>query len=86
MDEYRNLAMRQDLDRLAAEDERGDAVAAVRGHENQVAAFRVRSIDDRLVGMLMLDLDSLACDAGSLRRAGAGAKDFLGMPLHACFY
>ena len=32
MDQHRNLAMREDLDRLAAEDDRGDAVAAVRGH------------------------------------------------------
>jgi hypothetical protein len=34
MDQYRDLGMREYLDRLAAEDERGDAVAAVRGHDN----------------------------------------------------
>ena len=29
MDQHRNLAMREDLDRLAAKNDRGDAVAAV---------------------------------------------------------
>ena len=62
--------MREDLDRLAAKDDRGDAVAAVRGHDDQVAAFRCRGIDDRLVGMLMLDLDRLAGDTRCLRRIG----------------
>ena len=32
--------MREHLDGLAAEDDRGDAVAAVRGHDDKVAAFR----------------------------------------------
>ena len=34
MDQHRNLAMREDLDRFAAEDNRRDAVAAVRGHDD----------------------------------------------------
>jgi hypothetical protein len=34
MDEDRDLAMGQDLDRLAAEDDRGDTVAAVGGHDD----------------------------------------------------
>jgi len=34
VDEYRDLAMREDLDRLAAEDDRRGAVAAVRGHDD----------------------------------------------------
>ena len=51
--------MREDLDRLAAEDERGDAMSAVRGHYDQVAVFRLRGGDDRLVGMLMLELNRL---------------------------
>jgi hypothetical protein len=57
--------MGENLDRLAAEDERGNAVAAVRGHDDEIATFRLRSIDDRLVGMFILDLDRLAYDAGS---------------------
>ena len=31
--------MREDLDRLAAEDDRGDAVAAVRRHDDSIAVF-----------------------------------------------
>ena len=58
MNQNRDLAMRQDLHRLAAEDDRSNAPAAVRGHDDQVAAFRVRSIDDRPVGMLMLEMKS----------------------------
>ena len=85
MDQHRNLAMREDLDRLAAEDERGDAMSAVRGHYDQVAVFRFCSVDDRAVGMLMLDLDRLACDACCLGSVGGGAKSLLGMLLHACF-
>jgi hypothetical protein len=34
MDEHRNVAMREDLDRLVAEDDRRDAVAAVRGRDD----------------------------------------------------
>ena len=76
MDQYRDLGMREYLDRLAAEDNRGNAVAAMGGHDNEVTAFRHRGIDDRLVGMLMLDLYHLACDARCLRRVGDGAKSF----------
>ena len=41
MDQYRDLGMREYLDRLAAEDDRGDAVAAMRGHDDNVTAFRL---------------------------------------------
>ena len=51
------------LERLASEDDRGDAVTAVRSHHDKVATFRLRGIDDHPVGMLMLDADQLACDA-----------------------
>jgi hypothetical protein len=34
MDKHWDLAMREDLDRLATEDDRGNAMAAVRGHDN----------------------------------------------------
>jgi hypothetical protein len=40
MDQYGDLGMCEYLDRLAAEDERGDAVAAMRGHDDKVTAFR----------------------------------------------
>jgi hypothetical protein len=63
MDEYRDLGMCEYLDRLAAQEDRGHTVAAVRGHDDKVAGFRRRGIDDRLVGMLMLEMDQLAQDA-----------------------
>jgi hypothetical protein len=63
MDQYRNLGMREHLDRLAAEEDRGDAMAAMRCHDDKVTAFRFRGIDDRLIGMLMLDMNHLAGDA-----------------------
>jgi hypothetical protein len=57
-----------------------DTVALVRGHDNQIAVFRHRGIDGRLVGMLMLDLDRLACDACCcLRCCGRAAESFLGV-------
>ena len=43
--------MREYLDRFATKDDRGDAVPAVRGHNDKVTAFRRRGIDDRLVGV-----------------------------------
>jgi hypothetical protein len=85
MNQYRDLGMRKYLDGLAAEDDRGDAVAAVRGHDDQVAVFRLRGIDDSLVGMLMLNLDGLARDACCLRCTDHGAKSFICMLVHACF-
>ena len=41
------------------------------------------SIDDRLVRMLVLNLDRLARDAGCFRSASGGAKGFRGVLLHA---
>jgi hypothetical protein len=84
MDQYRDLGMREYLDCLAAKDDRGNAVAAVRGHDDQVTAFRPRDIDDRLIGMFMLDMDQFAWDAGRLRCASNGAESLLGMLLHVC--
>jgi hypothetical protein len=56
MDQHRNLTMREDFGRLAAKDDCGDAVAAVQGHDDQVATLRLSDIDNRLLGMLMLDI------------------------------
>ena len=39
MDQYRNFGMGEYLDRLAAKDDGGNAVAAVRRHDDKVAAF-----------------------------------------------
>jgi hypothetical protein len=76
--------MREYLDRLAAEDDRGDAVAAMGGHDDEVTAFQHGGINDRLVRMPMLDMDPLACNAGCFRCVDGGAKNFLGTLLHAC--
>lgn len=84
MDQYGDLGMREYLDCLAAKDDRGDAVPTVRGHNDQVTAFRPCGIDDRPIGMLMLDMDPFARDACRSRYAGDSAKNILGMLLHAC--
>jgi hypothetical protein len=47
MDQYRDLGMRAYPERLAARDARGNAVAAARGHDDEVSAFRRSSIADR---------------------------------------
>jgi hypothetical protein len=77
--------MREYLERLAAEDDRRDATPPVRGHDHQITTFRPRGIDDRLVGMLMLDMNQLARDARCYPCMGDGTKSFLGMHLHARF-
>ena len=67
MDEDWDLGMREHLDCLAAEDDRGYATAAVRGHNDQVAAFRRCGIDNRLVWVFMLHMQHLTGDACGLR-------------------
>ena len=39
MDQYRDLTMREDLCRLAAEDDCRDAAATARGHDDKITAF-----------------------------------------------
>jgi hypothetical protein len=62
MNQHRNLATGENLDHLVVEDERGNAPCEAM---TMRATFRPRSIDDRLVGMFILNLDRLAYDAGS---------------------
>src|SRR5271157_1314665 len=96
MDENRYFAMRKHLDGLAAEQQRRDAVAPMRSHDDKVAAFRSRGIDDRLVGTIILDLQGVARDAGGLRRVRGDAQRFVslgryarlvlgGRVFHSCF-
>jgi hypothetical protein len=63
MDKHWDLGVREHLNRLASKDDRGDAAPAVRGHHDEVAAIRLRGIDDCPVGILVLDTDQLARDA-----------------------
>jgi hypothetical protein len=79
INQYRDLGMREYLERLAAEDDRGDAVVAMRGHDDKVTAFRHGGIDDRLVRILMLDVDQLVFDPCYLRCVIDGEESFLGM-------
>jgi hypothetical protein len=76
--------MREHLDRLAAEDDRGNAAAAVRGHDDKITVSRFRGIDDRPVGMFMLDMDYFVCNTWCLRCTRSGARSFLRVLLHAC--
>jgi len=72
------------LDRLAAEDDCGDAVAAVRDHDDKVTTLRLRGIYDCSIGMFMLNVNHFARNACCLRCGGDGAKSRLRLLLHAC--
>lgn len=62
--------MREHFDCLTAEDDRGDAVATMRGHDDKVTALRPCRIDDRLVRMFVVDNDqSYATPAACAARA-----------------
>jgi hypothetical protein len=52
---------------LAAEDERGEAAPAVRGHYDEIAASAGGGIDDRLVWVLVDEGGRLACHAGRVQ-------------------
>jgi len=56
VDQDRKLAVREHLGGFAADQQAGDAAAAVGGHENQVALVRLRGLDDRLVRRVAADL------------------------------
>jgi hypothetical protein len=53
---------------------------AVRSHDDKIAGFRLCGFDDRSVGLLMLELEQLACNAYCSRCVGDSAKNILGMP------
>src|SRR5947209_6648200 len=56
----RDLAVRQDLGRLAAEHERRNALATMRGHEDKVTPLRPGRIDDALVRVIVHHVGTLA--------------------------
>ena len=64
MDEDRDPAMRENLEGLAADEDRRDAASTVRSHDDEIAASGFRGVDDRLVGMFMLGMDRRARYAG----------------------
>ena len=61
-DEHRDLRVREDLGRLAAEQQRADAAASVRGHDNQVAALLRRDLDDLLPRTIARPMERVAGD------------------------
>ena len=76
--------MREHFDRLAAEDDCRNAAASVRRHRNEVTALRFGRIDDRLVRMFMLKVNSLTlyarrvcCIGNSIEKFGCGLPDRL---------
>jgi len=83
MDENRYFAMREHLDRLTAEHERRDAVAPMRGHDDEIAAFRSGGIDDRMVGVFVLELDRVECDTSRPCRVDGCAKRSSGVGRYA---
>ena len=58
--------MHQNLHGLAAEDERGDAAAAMRGHGDEVAAAGTSGFDDDLIRLPVLYFHHLTRDADLL--------------------
>ncbi len=85
MDEDRYFAMGKHLDRLAAEQQRRDALASMGGHDDEVAAFRSGCINDRLVRTVILDLHGVAHDASGLRHASGDLKHFVGLGRNSRF-
>ena len=55
----------------------------MRSHDDKVATFRSRGIDDRLVGTIILDLQGVARDAGGLRRFRGDAQRFVSLGRYA---
>lgn len=63
IDEDRNSTMDQHLSGLTAEQYGRHPMSTVGSHSDQITAVILGGIDDRLVGMLMFDMQDLACDA-----------------------
>src|SRR5262249_27541746 len=53
-------AVGQNLDSLAAKHNRRKSTSPVRGHNDQIAMFVGRGLDDRLIGMIMLYIHNVA--------------------------
>src|SRR6185437_5703816 len=62
--EHRDGAVRQYLNRLAAEYYGRDPAPTVRGHDDQITILLGGNLDDRLIGLLVHDMKRLADEAG----------------------
>lgn len=77
--------MRQHFDRFAAEDDCRNAATSVRRHRNEVTALRFGRIDDRLVRMPMLKVNSLTHYAHRVCCIGNSIEKFCsGLPERLC--
>ena len=72
--EHGDLRVREHLDRLAAEDNRGDTPTPVRGHHDQIAPSRGGGINNRLIDLFVLDVKHLADDIGGFGRSRDGSS------------
>src|SRR5262249_36096327 len=77
--QYRNLRVGEHLVGDAAENNRRNASAAVRGHHNKIAAARFGSVDDAFVGMILLDLRRFATYPGGAGLIGDRREYLSGM-------
>ena len=59
-DEDRNFSVRENLIRHAAQDDRGNAAAAVRRHDDEIASSLLGGLDNRLMGMILQELRGFA--------------------------
>src|SRR5690349_5538223 len=66
VDQHRHFRMHQNLHGLAAEEERGDAATAMRGHGDEVAAAGTGGFDDGLIRLPVLYFHRLTKDASQL--------------------
>jgi|HubBroStandDraft_4_1064222.scaffolds.fasta_scaffold1677339_1 hypothetical protein len=64
MDEDGDPAVREDLKGLGADQDRRNAASMCESHDDEITAPASRGVDDRLVGMFMLDIDRRTHHAG----------------------
>ena len=62
----RYLGVRYHLVRYATEENGGDSTSTVRSHDNQIAALVLCGLDDRAIGLIVLNLDRIARNTSGL--------------------
>jgi hypothetical protein len=60
IDEDGDGAVGENLERLTAEHDRRKSAPPMRRHHDQIARLGIGDVDDRFVGMLVLDMHNLA--------------------------
>ena len=72
----RDRAVRQHFQRFAAEHQSRDPAAAMGGHDDGVASFFAGGVDNRPIGVVMLDVYGLTGHIRRRRRCRCGGKIF----------